>query len=64
MRRIVPQRAVSSSPLRPSHKRRKSPLPVEGDGLVTPRGVDHVLLRVSSRFEDNNRIVVELRVAG
>jgi catechol 2,3-dioxygenase-like lactoylglutathione lyase family enzyme len=26
----------------------KSPLPVEGDGLVTPRGVDHVLLRVSS----------------
>jgi catechol 2,3-dioxygenase-like lactoylglutathione lyase family enzyme len=25
-----------------------SPLPVEGDGLVTPRGVDHVLLRVSN----------------
>ena len=25
-----------------------SPLPVAGDGLVTPRGVDHVLLRVSS----------------
>lgn len=26
----------------------KSPLPVPGDGLVTPRGVDHMLLRVSS----------------
>ncbi len=26
----------------------KSPLPVEGEGLVTPRGVDHVLLRVSN----------------
>jgi catechol 2,3-dioxygenase-like lactoylglutathione lyase family enzyme len=25
-----------------------SPLPVERDGLLTPRGVDHVLLRVSS----------------
>ena len=25
-----------------------SPLPVERDGLVTPRGVDHVLLRVTS----------------
>jgi len=24
-----------------------SPLPVEGDGLVTPRGVDHVMLQVS-----------------
>ena len=26
----------------------KSPLPVPGDGLVTPLGVDHLLLRVSS----------------
>jgi predicted enzyme related to lactoylglutathione lyase len=26
----------------------KSPLPVEGEGLVTPRGVDHMLLRVAS----------------
>jgi catechol 2,3-dioxygenase-like lactoylglutathione lyase family enzyme len=26
----------------------KSPLPVEGDGLLTPRGVDHVMLNVSS----------------
>jgi len=26
----------------------KSPLPIEGDGLVTPRGVDHVLLRVAN----------------
>lgn len=26
----------------------KSPLPVGGEGIVTPRGVDHVLLRVSS----------------
>lgn len=26
----------------------KSPLPVPGDGLVTPLGVDHMLLRVSS----------------
>ena len=25
-----------------------SPLPVKGDGLLTPRGVDHVLLRVSN----------------
>jgi catechol 2,3-dioxygenase-like lactoylglutathione lyase family enzyme len=25
-----------------------SPLPVEGDGLLAPRGLDHVLLRVSS----------------
>jgi catechol 2,3-dioxygenase-like lactoylglutathione lyase family enzyme len=25
-----------------------SPLPVEGDGLLVPRGVDHVMLRVSS----------------
>ena len=26
----------------------KSPLPVEGEGLLTPRGVDHVMLSVSS----------------
>jgi catechol 2,3-dioxygenase-like lactoylglutathione lyase family enzyme len=26
----------------------RSPLPVEGEGVVTPRGVDHVLLRVTS----------------
>ena len=26
----------------------KSPLPVEGEGIVTPRGVDHVLLLVSN----------------
>ena len=26
----------------------KSPLPVEGDGLITPRGVDHMMLSVSS----------------